>query len=667
MIKLVNVSVSFGGEKILDRVSWMLGDGHKVGLVGENGSGKSTLLKVMAGEIGMEQGRVEIARGTRIGYLPQEGIAHKDNTLIEEMRKAFPGLSEIEQEIKELERELSRVDLDEETKTRLAHLLTELGEKFGLRGGYELEAKIGKVLKGLGFKERDWDKRVDDFSSGWQMRIALAKVLVSEAMILLLDEPTNYLDLEARNWLEEFLKGYPGSYLIVSHDRFFLDVTVDKIVEIERGRLFDYYGNYSYYLEEKEQRVSAQSRAYEKQQEEIARIKAFIDKYKADKKRAGQCSDRLKRLERMELIEPPIETKTVHFKFPPAPRSANEILVLKDAEVKYGDFVVFKDLNLRLLRGEKIALVGENGAGKSTLLSVLAGEKELSGGMRKLGEKVELAYFGEEAGEELWSDDTVFDALSREAPFDMFPKLRSLLGAFLFSGDDIYKKCKVLSGGEKSRLALARLLLKPANLLLLDEPTNHLDLRAKEVLLNAFRDYTGTLVFVAHDRYFLEELPNRILEVKDGRVNSYLGNYSDYLYAKQREEKLSPAEMEQEPKQMIERIEEKERVEGRIEKTARIQKREEERVRTKLEQRLKKRLKELEDLIAKEEGLLKEIEEEMYKPEIGSNYQRLIELTLKKKEQSENLEMLYLDWEKLVKELEELKSRASYILRKKSG
>ena len=665
MIKLVNVLVSFGGEKILDRVSWMLGDGQRVGLVGENGSGKSTLLKVMAGEIGMEQGRVEIPRGTRIGYLPQEGIVHKGNVLLKEMREAFPRLKETEQEMIELEQTLSRGDLDEEAKTRLVHRLTELEEKFRFRGGYELESKIGKVLKGLGFKEKDWTKSVEEFSFGWQMRIALGKILLSEAMVLLLDEPTNYLDLEARNWLEEFLKGYSGSYLIVSHDRFFLDVTVDKIVEIERGRLSDYYGSYTYYLEKKEQRVEAETRAYEKQQEEIAKIKAFIAKYKADKKRAGQCSDRLKRLERMELIEPPIETKTVHFKFPPAPRSANEVLSLKDALVRYGDYVVFEGLIFSVFRGEKIALIGENGAGKSTLMSVLAGNKELAGGVRNLGEKVDLAYFGEGAGEELNPDDTVLEAISREAPFDMFPKLRSLLGAFLFSGDDIYKKCKVLSGGEKSRLSLARLLLKPANLLLMDEPTNHLDLRAKEVLLNAFRDYTGTLVFVAHDRYFLEELPARILEVKDGRVNSYLGNYSDYLYAKSRKEELSRAGVEQEPKQMIERIKEKERVETRIEKDARIQKREEERVRTKLEQRLKKRQNELEKVIEKEEGNLRQIEEEMTKPELGTNYQKLIELTVVKKALEQKIEALYSEWDKAEKELELIKSQSSYILLKK--
>jgi ATP-binding cassette, subfamily F, member 3 len=664
MIKLVDVTVSFGGEPILDQVSWMLGDQDRVGLVGENGSGKSTLLKVLAKELEPERGETELPRGFNIGYLPQQGIVHQGNTLDQEMRKALASILDLEQESKEIEHKLSDTALPHDEQARLINRMTVLMDQFRMRGGYELEPKIGRVLNGLGFKESDREKPVESFSGGWQMRIALAKLLISEPQILLLDEPTNHLDLDARNWLEEFLKAYPYSYLIVSHDRYFLDVSIDKILEVEGGKLTEFYGNYSYYLEEKERRVDAATKAYEKQQDEIAKSKAFIFKYRADKKRAGQTSDREKRLERMVILDPPRATKPVHFKFPDPPRGPYEMMVLKDIAARYDDYTVFQNIDLMLLRGEKVAIVGPNGAGKSTLMEILSGRKNVAEGNCKLGDNVALAYFGQDAGEDLDPADTVYDAVAKDAPFDVVPRLRNLLGAFLFSGDDIYKKVSVLSGGEKSRLALAKLLLKPANLLLLDEPTNHLDLRAKEVLMNAFRDFSGTLVFVAHDRYFMEDLPVRILEVNDHKITSYSGDYTDYLFAKEREAGQTASRVAQpvaaEP---VKKVEPKP---GKIfEKDERIRQREQDKMRQRAEQRRKKRLEELERLIAQAEQDLKLIESDMFSPKNATNYAKIMELTLAKKDMEQKLDSFLTEWDRLQDEIENAQAQANYKLIKK--
>jgi ATP-binding cassette subfamily F protein 3 len=480
--------------------------------------------------------------------------------------------------------------------------------------------------------------------------------------VLLLDEPTNHLDLEARNWLEEFLREYPYSFLIVSHDRYFLDVTIKKIVEVEAGKLTAYHGSYSYYFEEKQKRVEAHERAYEKQQEEIERTKAFIAKYKADKKRAGQTRDRVKRLGRMELIEAPRYTKPIRFKFPEPPRGPHDMLTLKDLVARYGDYTVFDGVGLMLCRGEKVAMVGPNGAGKSTLMQILSGKKPVDGGTLKVGDTVKLAYFGQDAGDDLNPEDTVYEAMMKTAPFDMIPSLRGLLGAFLFSGEDIEKKVKVLSGGEKSRLALAKLLLKPANLLLLDEPTNHLDLRAKEVLMNAFRDFTGTLVFVAHDRYFMEDLPDRILEVNNHKITSYLGDYTDYLYAKDGEARFAAgnAASSAAPAAVAQKAEKADQP-----KDDRMRQREEDKARSRLASKRKKRLEELEPLIEQAESSLKKIEEEMFSPAVGTNYGKIMELTIAKKDLQQKREALYQEWDKIQVEIEQAEALATHRLIKK--
>ena len=638
MIKLIGVDCYFGSRPILAQTNWMLGDADRVGLVGENGSGKSTLLKIMAALQDPDRGKIEVSGGLRIGYLPQGGITHSGRTLDEEVKSALSPLLGLEEESNRLEERLTGGNLSHDEQAGLLNKMAELMEQFRVRGGYELDSQIGRVLYGLGFSEEERFRPVESFSGGWQMRIALAKLLVSQPQALLLDEPTNHLDIEARNWLETYLHEYPYSYLIVSHDRWFLDVTVDRIVEVDRGELVDYRGNYSHFLVEKEKRVQQQQLAFDRVEEERQRHLAFIGKYKADKKRAGQVQTRAKQIERLPKLEPPRSVKSVRFSFPPAPRGPQEVMKLTGIRKAYGPKVVLDGIDLCFFRGEKVALVGHNGAGKSTLMEIMAGRKKADGGNRVPGIGTEMAFFGQDAGEDLEPDDTVLEAIGKDAPFDMYPRLRNLLGAFLFSGDDSEKRVRVLSGGEKSRLALAKLLLRPANLILLDEPTNHLDLRAKEVLMDAFRQFTGTLVFVAHDRYFMEDLPDRIVEVGGGKLQSYNGDYTDYLNAKEYEARGGVAggpacevKKEKEPPP--------------ADKQERIARREEDKAKRRDEQKLQKKLQNLERWIGDAETEVKRIEEKMCEPAVASNYLKLIELNKEKAVWEQKLVKFYEEWE----------------------
>ncbi len=646
MIKLVDTHFSFGVRPILDNVSWMLGDKDRVALVGENGSGKSTLLKILAGLANVERGKLEISRGLKAGYLPQEGLTHQGRTLEEEARTALAPILALEEQADRIEKRLGSEKLSEQEQEKLVAQMFELTDQFALRGGHELEAKIGKVLSGLGFSRREWSRPVETFSGGWQMRIALAKLLLEEPQALLLDEPTNHLDLEARNWLEGFINDYPYSCIIVSHDRYFIDVTADRIVEIERGSLIDYRGNYSYYLEEKQKRNEHQLKAYEKQQEEIKRLKGFINKYKADKKRTGQVHTRMKMLDRIDPIDPPIISKPVHFSFPAPPRGPRELIRLDGIKKSYGNNTVLDGVDLYLLRGEKVAVVGTNGAGKSTLLEILAGRNKFDQGTRKLGDGTQPAIFAQDAGSELTADETVLDSIAQNAPLDMYPRLRSMLGAFLFSGEDVDKKVGVLSGGEKSRLALARLLLRPANLLLLDEPTNHLDIKAKEVLMQAFRSYKGTLVFVAHDRYFLEGLPDRILEVAGHNVRSYIGDYSDYLRAKGREGTADVAGPGARAKPAPRKSDAK-----TLDKAERMRQRKQQKTKQREQQKHQRRIKELEKSIMQVEDQEKVLEQQMADPKTANDYPRLMDLENERQALGKNLEKLYQEWEDIASKI----------------
>jgi ATP-binding cassette subfamily F protein 3 len=527
MLQLKNVVKQFADQVVLRHVDWHVRPTDRIGLCGENGAGKTTLLRLLAGQSEVDAGKVQLARGTTIGYLPQEGLEHGGKSLFVEVRSALAELLAVETELQRLEAQISR-GADQAALDRYS----ELQEFFHQRGGYMMEAEIGQVLKGLGFAESDWDKPCEHFSGGWQMRIALAKLLLQRPNLLLLDEPTNHLDLPARDWLEGYLAAYPHAVILVSHDRFFLDQVVTRIVEIWHAQLTDYPGNYSRYLVARDERVTALRDAKTRQDEEVARLEAFINKFRYNANKASLVQSRVKQLEKIERIELPPERKKIGFSFPTPPKSGRLTVSLHRVSHGYGKISVVEEVELVVERGERIALVGANGAGKSTMMRLLAGVETPLAGEREEGHNLVMAYFAQDQARTLDQSLTVLEQITRAAPFDMVPKIRNLLGAFLFQGDDVHKKVAVLSGGERNRLALAILLLRPANLLLLDEPTNHLDLASKEVLLQALKGYQGTLVFVSHDRYFVDALASRVVEVAGRRASSYLGNYEDFLRAK---------------------------------------------------------------------------------------------------------------------------------------
>ncbi len=531
MLQLINLSKDFAGTPLFNNISWHLKKSERVALVGENGAGKSTLMKIIAGINEPTSGEIQFARGARAAYLPQDGIVTSGRMLFHEARAALGELLVMEEELHRLGQELEKLPHDSSEHDQLLHRYGELQEQFRHRGGYTMEAEIGSVLKGLGFSQADWRRDCGEFSGGWQMRIALARLLLQKPDVLLLDEPTNHLDIEARNWLEEYLCTYPGSVILVSHDRFFMDSVCSRIAEVWNHTISDYHCSYSTYLIQREERVSALREAKRRQDEEVEKTEDFIRRFRYQANKASLVQSRIKQLEKVERIVLPPERKRIRFQFPEAPKSGKIVMELKELTRSFGEHTVLKRVNLTVEKGERIALVGHNGAGKSTLMAVLAGG-EYQGGERIIGHNVSMDYFAQDQANVLDPSRSAYDELYADAPYAMVPKLRDILGAFLFSGDDIHKKVAVLSGGERNRLALAKMLLRPSNLLLMDEPTNHLDLYSKEVLLDALKGFEGTVVFVSHDRYFVNALATRIVEVEGGGLESYFGDYEYYLEKK---------------------------------------------------------------------------------------------------------------------------------------
>jgi ATP-binding cassette subfamily F protein 3 len=532
MLHLKELSKDFAGNPLFTRISWHLKKGERVALVGENGAGKSTLMKIIAGLAEPSSGEIQFARGARAAYLPQDGIVTSGCLLFHEARSAFGELLAMEEELHGLGHELERLPRDAPEHEQLLQRYGELQEQFRHRGGYTMESEIGTVLKGLGFQQSDWYRDCGEFSGGWQMRIALARLLLQRPDVLLLDEPTNHLDIEARNWLEEYLCSYPGSVILVSHDRFFMDQVCSRIAEVWNHAIADYHCSYSRYLVQREERVSALREAKRIQDEEVGKTEDFIRRFRYQANKASLVQSRIKQLEKVERIVIPPERKRIRFHFPDAPKSGKIVMELKGLTKSYGSHTVLNNIDLTVEKGERVALVGHNGAGKSTLMSVLAGA-EYQGGERVAGHNVIMDYFAQDQANVLDFSRSAWDELYVDAPYEMVPKLRDILGAFLFTGDDIHKMIGVLSGGERNRLALAKMLLRPSNLLLMDEPTNHLDLFSKEVLLDALRSFDGTVVFVSHDRYFVNGLANRIIEVADGGLENYYGDYEYYLAKKE--------------------------------------------------------------------------------------------------------------------------------------
>jgi len=532
MIQLSELTKTFGDRTLFDRVTWQITDRERVGLCGPNGAGKTTLLKMMAGLDEPDSGAILMPAATTVGYLPQDGLSHSGRTVFDEASSAFAELLAVKAEMHDLEQRLGDDAIPEREHEDMLHRYSDLQDRFRLHDGYSIELKTATVLQGLGFKPSEFERPTETFSGGWQMRIALAKLLLHQPNLLLLDEPTNHLDLEARNWLEEYLNAYPHAVILVSHDRFFLDAVVTRIADLTLRTLTDYHTNYSGYLAEHHERIEAMRKAKRDQDEEVARVKMFIDRFRYQATKASQVQSRIKMLEKVVPIEVPAERKKIHFNFPVSAKSGRTVLELKHTRKAYGDLVVFDNLTLHIERGDRIALVGPNGVGKSTLMRMLSGEETPDGGERVLGHNVVPQYFAQDEATRMDPKPTVYETLAGGSPLQMVPMIRNILGGFLFSGDDVYKPVRVLSGGERTRLAVARMLLRPSNTLLLDEPTNHLDLDSKEVLLDALADYGGTLIFVSHDRYFVERLATKILEVGNRTALLYPGTYKEFLWSK---------------------------------------------------------------------------------------------------------------------------------------
>lgn len=530
MISINNLSIQFSGESLFDHVSFFINDKDRIGLVGKNGAGKSTLLKIIKGLQVAQEGDIVLPDGFTVGYLPQEMEPHSTKNVLEETMTAFSEIMDLEQKLAGFEQEIAvRTDYESESYHKLIRMHSDTLERYHLIGGQAVHINIEKVLTGLGFEREDLDRKLNTFSSGWQMRVEIAKILLQQPNLVLLDEPTNHLDIDSIQWLEAFLGDYKGAVVLVSHDRAFLDNVTRRTIEISKGKIYDYKANYSDYVLMREERMESQLATHNNQQRQIRQIERFIERFRSKATKAKQVQSRIKMMEKIELVTvDTIDDTGIRFRFPPAPHSGKIILEAEHLCKDYPQKRVLNDLNFSVIKNDRIAFVGKNGEGKTTLSKVITGQVEHTG-LLKFGHNVVIGYYAQDQSDYLDPDKTVFKTIDDIAVGDIRPRIKGILGGFLFSGDDIEKKVKVLSGGEKSRLSLAKLLLTPANLLILDEPTNHLDMRSKDVLKNALLQYNGTLIIVSHDRDFLQGLTNRVFEFRRGTMKEYLGDIYDFL------------------------------------------------------------------------------------------------------------------------------------------
>ena len=625
MIQLVSLTKAFGDRVLLDSVSWQIDDGERVGLAGPNGAGKTTLLKMLGGLDEPDAGTIVKPSGLTIGYLPQDGLSHTGRTLREETSLAFKPLLDMRAEIAALEDRLADESVPESEHESMLTRYSDLQDDFRRLDGYSVELKVTTVLRGLGFSDEDLEKPTETFSGGWQMRIALAKLLLGRPGLLLLDEPTNHLDLEARNWLEEYLVDYPHAVILVSHDRFFLDAVVTRITDLALRKLTDYVGNYTAYLKEREARMERLRQMKRDQDDELERMNAFINRFRYQATKAAQVQSRIKMLEKIVPIEIPPERKRVHFTFPQSVKSGRMVFDLKSVRKAYGARTVFERVNVHIERGDRIALIGPNGSGKSTMMRMLSGVEQPDSGTRAEGHQVVMQYFAQDEATRLDPTLNVYQTLAGDAPMHMVPHIRNILGGFLFSGDDVDKPVRVLSGGERTRLAVARMLLRPANTLLLDEPTNHLDLDSKDVLLEALEDFGGTLVFVSHDRYFVDKLATKVIDIGHGDALLYPGNYEEFLWSRKKQLETTAA-----PHVSIGTVVSRKRVSAKAEggpqeaqstPTYEQKKRQDAEARKakKTDSTRKKRIDDLEARIAEREREIKEIEAAMAAPGFYDN------------------------------------------------
>ena len=647
MLSAANISIQFGAKKLFDDVSFIVNPRDRIGLVGSNGTGKSTLLKIINGLIEPDSGIIARSKHTTIDYLPQDGIFYTGKTLYDEVYSGISGISEVKNEIDDINEDMHRiVNRESPEYLDLVEQLGELQHRFEELEGFKIKSVIEKVLMGLGFTTADMGRGTDEFSGGWQMRICLAKLLIKNPSVLLLDEPTNHLDLDSLLWLEGFLRTYEGAVIIVSHDRTFLDNMTSKTVEIYTGNVTIYPGNYAFYLKEKVSRQELLEKRFLNQQKYLKQQERFIERFRYKKNKASVVQSRIKMLEKLDIIELEDEESAIHFHFPPATHSGRKIIELKNLSKSYGDNLVLKNVNLEIERGEKIGFVGVNGAGKSTLARIIIGKEDFQEGTRKLGYQVELEYYSQHQADSLEPNHNVLETLDEVAAGDVRKQLRTILGSFLFKGDDVFKSVSVLSGGEKSRLALARMLLKSSNFLVLDEPTNHLDMNSKEVLMNSLREYKGTILLISHDREFLDGICTKIIEVGNKNIKTYAGNCSYYLMKKHEEENvvsnrkpLLKDEQDSKSKKALKRTEAEAR--NKIYKTAKP---------------YRDSINKIENEIKVKEKRLKEIEEEMQSEAFYKNSENVIKVNKEFAEIKNRLNELYHDWFKNSDRLKEIES-----------
>lgn len=536
MFQLEKISLALGDRDLLDEISTLINPGERIGLVGPNGAGKSTLLKIIMGIQEKDAGSIVISNEETLGYLPQDGVDPDfELTVIEEVETAFSEIFDLEEEVNELQQKLAETDPESEEHEKLLERYGLLQTKLEASGLYTLRSDVEKILMGLGFKESDFSRNTTEFSGGWLMRIALAKLLLKKPTYLLLDEPTNHLDIESLQWMENFLNSYEGAVIVVSHDRAFLDTITNRTLALRKGKMSDYSGNYSFYERKWEEERELLINAQKNQAKELKETEEFIERFRYKASKARQVQSRVKQLEKIDRIEVEDELANVSFSFPEPERSGQVVMRLENIKKSYGENVVFDGLDYEIERGDKIAVVGPNGAGKSTMIRILAGIESIQGGERNEGHKVTTNYFAQHQAEDLDLKKDALEVMMSAGSNEKESRLRSILGSFLFRGDDVFKKVKVLSGGEKSRLALAKMLLSPANFLIFDEPTNHLDMSSKNILQQALQQYEGTCVIVSHDRAFLDPIVDKVLEVQKNRVRTYLGNVSYFLDKKKEE------------------------------------------------------------------------------------------------------------------------------------
>jgi len=655
LLQLDNITLSLGSRDLLDGINCIINPGDRVGLVGPNGAGKSTLLKIIMGIQELDAGNVSISNEESLGYLPQDGVDPDFNlTIIEEVETAFKELFDLEMKVKAIQEQFAIVDHESTEYEKLLEKYGELQTQLETSGLYTLRSEIEKVLMGLGFSESDFDRPTTEFSGGWLMRIALAKLLLKNPTYLLLDEPTNHLDIESLQWIESFLKNYPGAVIVVSHDRAFLDMMTNRTLAIRQGSINDYSGNYSFYerkwAEEKELLINAQKN----QAKALKDTEEFVERFRYKASKARQVQSRVKQLEKIERIEVEDDLATVSFRFPPPTKSGQVVMQLERITKTYGDNVVFEGLDYEIEKGDKIAVVGPNGAGKSTLIRILSGKEPIQGGKRIEGYNVTTSYFAQHQADELDLTSDPLGIMMQAGSTEKESRLRSILGSFLFSGDDVFKKVKVLSGGEKSRLALAKMLLSPANFLIFDEPTNHLDMSSNHILQQAIQQYEGTCMIVSHDRAFLDPIVNKVLEIQPGRIKTYLGNVSYFLDKKKEEsEQASTLKVKAKEKNISKEISQDSNHSRKEAKRLEAQKRNEfnKRIRP-----LKQKLDKVESDIEKKEARKDEIEKLMAEIDFYEDADRVKETSLEYESLKNDITNLMFNWEEYSSKIEEVES-----------